>query len=198
MLLRVAKWLFQLPARLFAPIFRSRLTTWIFIVLVAAGVFLAQRHLGEGTPEESVALAVPQNYVIQREIPLREGREHCVGPLADNQGSPWPTSAGYLHEPDWQTGSKLQTLTLDNQHNGFAVLVKLERASEPLLAEVFLPAATSFNIKLEPDARYVMKVKDLHSGCSFRTTFSAADRPDGRLSLALTGGSEQFHPIPSP
>ncbi|VTR35025.1 Uncharacterised protein [Serratia fonticola] len=53
----------------------------------------------------------------------------------------------------------MQTLALDNQHNEFAVLVKLENTSKQLLAEVFLPAASSFNIKLEPNGRYVMKVK---------------------------------------
>lgn len=196
MLLRVASWLFQLPGRLFAPVFRSRLTMLIFFMLVAAGVLLVKHQLSEGLQEESFTLAAPQNYVIQREAPLREAREHCAGPLPDNQGSPWPASAGYLHEPDWHAGSQLQTLTLDNRHNQFAVLVKLENATKQLLAEVFLPAASSFNIKLEPNGNYVMKVKDIHSGCSFRTTFSVAERPDGRLPLALSGeGAEQYHPI---
>jgi hypothetical protein len=196
MLLRVASWLFQLPGRLLAPIFRSRLTLLIFFMLLAAGVFLAKRHMSEGEQKESFALAAPQNYVIQREAPLREARQHCVGPLSDNRGSPWPTSAGYLHEPDWQAGSKLQTLTLDNQQNEFAALVKLENASKQLLAEVFLPAASSFNIKLETNGRYVMKVKDIHSGCSFRTAFSVADRPDGKLPLTFSAeGPDQYHPI---
>lgn len=196
MLLRVASWLFQLPGRLLAPIFRNRLTLLIFFMLLAAGVLLAKRHWSEGVQEESFTLAAPQNYVIQREAPLREARQHCVGPLSDNQGSPWPTSAGYLHEPDWQAGRKLQTLALDNQHNEFAVLVKLENTSKQLLAEVFLPAASSFNIKLEPNGRYVMKVKNIHSGCSFRTALSVTDRPDGRLPLTFSEeGPEQYHPI---
>lgn len=196
MLLRVASWLFQLPGRLLAPILRNRLTMLIFFLLLAAGVFLAKRHLSEGAQEESFTLAAPQNYVIQREAPLREARQHCVGSLPDNQGSPWPSSAGYLHEPNWPASSKLQTLTLDNQHNGFAVLVKLENATKQPLAEVFLPAASRFNIKLEPNGHYVMKVKNIHSGCSFRTGFSVADRPDGKLPLTFSeAGPDQYHPI---
>ncbi|MGL5385749.1 MAG: hypothetical protein ACRDCA_07805 [Serratia sp. (in: enterobacteria)] len=196
MLLRVASWLFQLPGRLLAPLFRSRLSLLIFFMLVAAGVFLVKHHLSEGTQEESFPLATPQHYVIQRETPLREARQHCVGPLPDNQGSPWPTSAGYLHEPDWHAGSQLQTLMLDNQRNQFAVLVKLENTTKQLLAEVFLPAASSFNLKLESNGRYVMKVKDIHSGCSFRTALSVADRPDGTLPLTFAEeGPDQYHPI---
>lgn len=196
MLLRVASWLFQLPGRLLAPIFRNRLSLLIFFMLVAAGIFLAKHHLREGAQEESFTLATPQNYVIQREAPLREARQHCVGPLPDNQGSPWPTSPGYLHEPDWHTGSQLRTLALDNQRNEFAVLVKLENATKQLLAEVFLPAASSFNIKLESNGHYVMKVKDIHSGCSFRTALSVADRPDSTLPLTFAEeGPDQYHPI---
>lgn len=196
MLLRVASWLFQLPGRLLAPLFRSRLSLLIFFMLVAAGVFLAKRHLSEGAQEESLTLTTSQNYVIQREAPLREARQHCVGPLPDNQGSPWPASAGYLHEPDWHTGSQLQTLALDNKRNEFAVLVKLENANKQLLAEVFLPANSSFNIKLESNGHYVMKVKNIHSGCSFRTAFSVADRPDGTLPLTFSEeGPDQYHPI---
>ncbi|WP_431223532.1 hypothetical protein ACQ86O_26455 [Serratia sp. L9] len=193
MLFRVARWLFQLPGKVFAPIFRSRLTLVIFFAVVAAGIFAIKQ---QRQPEEIFTLAAPQNYVIQREAPLREAREHCVGPLPDNQGQPWPASAGFLHQPDWKTGSKLQAFTLDNQHNKFAVLVKLESAARQTLAEVFLPAASSFNIKLQPDTSYVMKVKDINSGCSFRTVFSVADNHDGRLPLTLTAeGSERYHPI---
>lgn len=196
MLLRVASWLFQLPGRLLAPLFRNRLRLLIFFMLIAAGLFLIKRHLSEGTQEESFPLATPQHYAIQREAPLREARQHCVGPLPDNQGSPWPTSAGYLHEPDWHADSQVQTLTLDNKRNEFAVLVKLENATKQLQAEVFLPAASSFTIKLENNGHYVMKVKNIHSGCSFRTAFSVADRSDGTLPLTFAEeGPERYHPI---
>ncbi|VTR35020.1 Uncharacterised protein [Serratia fonticola] len=88
MLLRVASWLFQLPGRLLAPIFRNRLTLLIFFMLLAAGVLLAKRHLSEGVQEESFTLAAPQNYVIQREAPLRESRQHCVWAAVRQSGQP--------------------------------------------------------------------------------------------------------------
>ena len=60
-------------------------------------------------------------------MPLREAREQCGGPLHDNAGQPWPASAGYLHQPTRLPATGLHRLTLDNQGNDFAVLVKLER-----------------------------------------------------------------------
>jgi len=198
MLLRIANWLFQLPGRLLAPIFRNRLTILIFFMLIAAGIFAAKRHLYAQQHEERAALVAPKHYLIQREIPLREAREHCGGPLHDNQGQPWPAAAGYLHQPEWQTGSSLREFTLDNRHNAFAVLVKLENALAPRQpAEVFIPAAGSFTVKMDAAGEYVMKVKNLTSGCSFRSaTLSVADHQGGPLPLRLSGeGSEPYHPI---
>ncbi len=196
MLLRIARWLFQLPGKILAPIFRNRLTISIFFLLMAAGIFVLKHLAHDQQQEVTLTLSAPQNYMIQRETPQRESREHCVGPLPDNQGQPWPASAGYLHQPEWKAGRKLQTFTLDNQHNAFAVLVKLEDNARQILAEVFIPAASSFNIKLGTRGDYVMKVKDIKNGCSFRSTFSVADNHDGRLPLTLSAeGPLQYHPI---
>ncbi|KFK97665.1 MULTISPECIES: hypothetical protein [unclassified Serratia (in: enterobacteria)] len=198
MLLRIASWLFQLPGRLFAPIFRNRLTILIFFMLVAASIFAAKRHLYTQQHQETVALTTPKNYQIPREVPLREAREHCGGPLLDNQGQPWPTAAGYLQQPQWPAGSSLREFTLDNRQNAFAILVKLENTLAPQQpAEVFIPAAGSFTVKMDAAGEYVMKAKDLKSGCSFRSaTLSVAEHQGGQLSLKLSGeDSELYHPI---
>lgn len=200
MLSKIAKWLFQLPGRLFGGIFRSRLTIFIFFMLIAAGVFSAKRYLrADQNDDEFVATATTDyNRAIQREMPMREAREQCGGPLHDNAGQPWPLSAGYLHQPEGKAANPQQQLTLDNQNNNFAVLVKLETPGAPQrLAEVFIPAAGSFNIKTNPAGEYVMKIKNIKTGCNFRSKpFTLSRHQDWRLSLKLqTGGSVQYQPI---
>ncbi|HEJ7886770.1 TPA: hypothetical protein SMI12_003774 [Serratia liquefaciens] len=200
MLSKIAKWLFQLPGSLFGGIFRSRLTIFIFFMLIAAGVFSAKRYLrADQNDDEFVATATTDyNRAIQREMPMREAREQCGGPLHDNAGQPWPLSAGYLHQPEGKTANPLQQLTLDNQNNNFAVLVKLETPGAPQrLAEVFIPAAGSFNIKTNPAGEYVMKIKNIKTGCNFRSKpFTLSRHQDWRLSLKLqTDGSVQYQPI---
>ncbi|WP_260629504.1 hypothetical protein [Serratia liquefaciens] len=200
MLSKIAKWLFQLPGRLFGGIFRSRLTIFIFFMLIAAGVFSAKRYLrADQNDDEFVATATTDyNRAIQREMPMREAREQCGGPLHDNAGQPWPLSAGYLHQPEDKAANPLQQLTLDNQNNNFAVLVKLETPGAPQrLAEVFIPAAGSFNIKTNPAGEYVMKIKNIKTGCNFRSKpFTLSRHQDWRLSLKLqTDGSVQYQPI---
>ncbi|QNQ55261.1 hypothetical protein [Serratia liquefaciens] len=200
MLSKIAKWLFQLPGRLFGGIFRSRLTIFIFFMLIAAGVFSAKRYLrADQNDDEFVTTATTDyNRAIQREMPMREAREQCGGPLHDNAGQPWPLSAGYLHQPEGKAANPLQQLTLDNQNNNFAVLVKLETPGAPQrLAEVFIPAAGSFNIKTNPAGEYVMKIKNIKTGCNFRSKpFTLSRHQDWRLSLKLqTDGSVQYQPI---
>ncbi|HBK4768479.1 TPA: hypothetical protein LLS86_004958 [Serratia liquefaciens] len=200
MLSKIAKWLFQLPGRLFGGIFRSRLTIFIFFMLIAAGVFSAKRYLrADQNDDEFVATATTDyNRAIQREMPMREAREQCGGPLHDNAGQPWPLSAGYLHQPEGKAANPLQQLTLDNQNNNFAVLVKLETPGAPQrLAEVFIPAAGRFNIKTNPAGEYVMKIKNIKTGCNFRSKpFTLSRHQDWRLSLKLqTDGSVQYQPI---
>jgi hypothetical protein len=193
MLLRVASWLFQLPGKLFAPILKNRLTIMIFFMLVAAGIFAAKHHLYTRQHTEMAAHAPSEHYLIQR-----EARESCSGPLLDNQGQPWPTSATYLHQPVWHAGGSLREFTLDNRRNDFAMLVKLENTFEPRqTAEVFIPAASSFKVKMDVAGEYVMKVKDIRSGCSFRSAaISVAEYQGGQLSLTLSGkGSERYRPI---
>ncbi|MBB1581073.1 hypothetical protein [Serratia sp. OS31] len=200
MLSKIAKWLFQLPGRLFGGIFRSRLTIFIFFMLIAAGVFSAKRYLrAHQSDDEFVTTATTDyNRAIQREMPMREAREQCGGPLHDNAGHPWPLSAGYLHQPEGKAAAPQQQLTLDNQNNNFAVLVKLETPGAPQrLAEVFIPAAGSFNIKTNPAGEYVMKIKNIKTGCNFRSKpFTLSRHQDWRLSLKLqTDGSVQYQPI---
>ncbi|CAI1000392.1 hypothetical protein [Serratia grimesii] len=200
MLSKIAKWLFQLPGRLFGGIFRNRLTIFIFFMLIAAGVFSAKRYLrAHQNDDEFISItATDYNRAIQRELPLREAREQCGGPLHDNAGQPWPPSAGYLHQPERKTTGRLQELTLDNQNNDFAVLVKLETPGEPQqLAEVFIPAAGSFNIKTNPAGEYVMKIRNIKSGCNFRSRpFTLSSHQDWRLPLnTQTGGSVKLQPI---
>lgn len=200
MLSKLVKWLFQLPGRLFGGIFRSRLTIFIFFMLIAVGVFSTKRYLRAHQNDDEFVSVTPTDYnrAIQREMPLREAREQCGGPLHDNAGQPWPASAGYLHQPEHKNSGRLQQLTLDNQNNDFPVLVKLETPGQPQqLAEVFIPAAGSFNIKTNPAGEYVMKIRNIKSGCNFRSSpFTLSSHQDWRLPLnTQTDGSVRLQPI---
>ncbi len=200
MLSKIVKWLFQLPGRLFGGVFRSRLTIFIFFMLIAVGMFSTKRYLRAHQNDDEFVSAPPTDYnrAIQREMPLREAREHCGGPLHDNAGQPWPSSAGYLHQPENKVTGRSQQLTLDNQSNDFPVLVKLETPNQPQqLAEVFIPAAGSFNITTKPAGEYVMKIRNIKSGCNFRSKpFTLGNHQDWRLPLnPQTDGSVQLQPI---
>jgi hypothetical protein len=200
MLSTIARWLFQLPGRLFGLIFKSRLTIFVFFMLVALGVLSAKRYLRAHQHDDESVTASPADYnrAIKREMPLREAREPCGGPLHDNAGQPWPPSAGYLHQPERRAGGNAHRLTLDNRGNAFAVLVKLETAGAPQqLAEVFIPAAGSFDVKVDLAKEYVMKIKNIKSGCSFRSRpFILGQNSGWRMPLTLqTGSGEQFHAI---
>ncbi|WP_440492598.1 hypothetical protein, partial [Serratia ureilytica] len=138
------------------------------------------------------------NRAIKREMPQREAREQCGGPLHDNAGQPWPASAGYLHQPTGLPATGLHRLTLDNQGNDFAVLVKMETPAAPQqLAEVFIPAAGSFEVKMNADAEHVMKIKNIKTGCMFRSRpFNLDKRSDWRIPLSLQkDGSLQLQSI---
>ncbi|ANS41388.1 hypothetical protein [Serratia inhibens] len=193
MLSKIAKWLFQLPGRLFGPIFRNRLTIFIFFMLIAAGVFSAKRYLRAHQSDDEFVTTTPTDYnrTIQREMPLREAREQCGGPLHDNAGQTWPSSAGYLHQPERLTGTGLHRLTLDNQGNDFAVLVRLETPTAPQqLAEVFIPAAGNFDVKIDSAVEHVMKIKNIKSGCNFRSrAFALGKDSDWRMPLEMHANS---------
>ncbi|HEI8867328.1 hypothetical protein [Serratia sp. AKBS12] len=192
MLLRIARWLFQLPGRLFGRIFNSRLTLFIFFMLIAVGIFGTKRYLRAQQQQDELTSAAPAHYDIKRGLPLREAREQCGGPLHDNDGQPWPAVAGYIHQPERPAGSRSQRITLENQRNDFAVLVKLETPEHPhQLAEVFIPAAASFAVNVSAAGKYVLKIRDIKSGCSFRSQpFPLAVEHNWRLPLSLHGHGE--------
>lgn len=173
MLSKIAKWLFQLPGKLLGSIFSNRLTIFIFFMLIAIGIFSTKRYLhAHQYYDDEFVTAIPTNYnrAIQREMPLREAREQCGGPLHDNAGQAWPLSAGYLHQPKHLAGAGLHRLMLDNQGNDFAVLVRLETPAAPQqLAEVFIPAAGNFDVKIDSATEHVIKIKNIKSGCNFRS-----------------------------
>jgi hypothetical protein len=193
MLLKIAKWLFQLPGRLFGSIFRNRLTIFIFFMLIAAGVFSAKRYLRVHQHDDEFVTTTPIDYnrANLREMPLREAREQCGGPLHDNAGQAWPASAGYLHQPERRANAGLHRLTLDNQGNDFAVLVRLETPAAPQqLAEVFIPAAGNFDVKIDSTAEHVMKIKNIKSGCNFRSkAFTLGKDSDWRMPLKMGSNS---------
>ncbi|HFZ4877189.1 MULTISPECIES: hypothetical protein [Serratia] len=169
-------------------------------MLVAVGVLGAKRYLHAHQYDDEFSLAAPADYnrAIKREMPLREAREQCGGPLHDNAGQPWPASAGYLHQPTRLPASGLHRLTLDNQGNDFAVLVKLETPAAPQqLAEVFIPPAGSFEVKINADAEHVMKIKNIKTGCMFRSRpFNLDKQRDWRMPLTpQKDGSLQLQPI---
>lgn len=200
MLLTIARWLFQLPGKLFGLIFKNRLRVFLFFMLVALGMLGVKRYLLTHQYDDEFSLAVPTDYnrAIKREMPQREAREQCGGPLHDNAGQPWPASAGYLHQPTGLPATGLHRLTLDNQGNDFAVLVKMETPAAPQqLAEVFIPAAGSFEVKMNADAEHVMKIKNIKTGCMFRSRpFNLDKRSDWRIPLSLQkDGSLQLQSI---
>ncbi len=195
MLLTIARWLFQLPGKLFGLIFKNRLRIFLFFMLVAIAVLGAKRYLRAHQYDDEFSLAAPADYnrAIKREMPLREAREQCGGPLHDNAGQPWPASAGYLHQPTRLPATGLHRLTLDNQDNDFAVLVKLETPAAPQqLAEVFIPPAGSFEVKINADAEHVMKIKNIKTGCMFRSRpFNLDKQRDWRMPLTLHGAARE-------
>ncbi|MDC6120423.1 hypothetical protein PJX95_20490 [Serratia rubidaea] len=198
MILRIARWLFQLPGRLFGMVFSRRLTTFIFFMLVALGAIAVKRYLRTDPQAEPLSPAAQPHYDIQRDVSPREARGQCGGPLHDNQGSPWPDSAGYLRQPDAQERGRTQRITLDNQHNAFAVRIKLSSAENPqYVADLFIPAAASFSIQTSAAERYVMKVKNIQSGCSYRSQpFALASDHNWRLPISLhSHGKVQFQAI---
>lgn len=200
MLSTIARWLFHLPSKLFGLAFKNRLRVFIFFMLVAMGIFSAKRYLLAHQHDDELVIATPADYnrIIKRKMPLREAREQCGGPLHDNAGQPWPTSAGYLHKPKRRASGNLHRLTLDNQHNPFAVLVKLETPAEPQqLAEVFIPAAGNFDVRVSLAEEYVLKIKEINSGCIFLSRPFTLDRnSDQPMSLKLqTGSSMPFQSI---
>lgn len=200
MLLTIARWLFQLPGKLFGLIFKNRLTIFLFFMLVAVGVLGGKRYLRAHQYGDEFTLAAPTDYnrAIKREMPLREARERCGGPLHDNAGQAWPASAGYLHQPTRLPATGLHRLTLDNRGNDFAVLVKLETPTAPQqLAEVFIPAAGSFEIKVSVDTERVLKIKNIKTGCMFRSRpFNLDKQNDWHIPLTLRqDGGLQLQPI---
>lgn len=200
MLSTIARWLFQLPGRLFGLIFKNRLTIFIFFMLVAMGVFSGKRYLRAHQHDDEAVATSPTDYnrAIRREMPLREAREQCGGPLHDNAGQAWPASAGYLHQPERPPAGHAHRLTLDNQGNDFAVLVRLETPTAPQqLAEVFIPAAGSFDVRIDSAADHVMKIKNIKSGCNFRSrAFTLGKDSDWRMPLKLHANSGiAFQPI---
>ena len=76
MLLTIARWLFQLPGKLFGLIFKNRLRIFLFFMLVAVGVLGAKRYLRAHQYDDEFSLAAPADYnrAIKREMPLREAR----------------------------------------------------------------------------------------------------------------------------
>jgi len=97
-----------------------------------------------------------------------------------------------------ETFAGLHRLTLDNQGNDFAVLVKMETPAAPQqLAEVFIPAAGSFEVKMNADAEHVMKIKNIKTGCMFRSrSFNLDKQRDWRMPLTLQkDGSLQLQSI---
>lgn len=193
MLSTIARWLFQLPSKLFRLAFKNRLRVFIFFMLVAMGIFSAKRYLLAHQHDDELVTATPADYnrIIKRKMPLREAREQCGGPLHDNAGQPWPTSAGYLHKPKRRASGNLRRLTLDNQHNLFAVLVKLETPAAPQqLADVFIPTAGNFDVKVSLAEEHVLKIKEINSGCIYLSRPFTLDRnSDQPMSLKLQTGS---------
>lgn len=92
MLLTIARWLFQLPGKLFGLIFKNRLRIFLFFMLVAIAVLGAKRYLRAHQYDDEFSLAAPTDYnrAIKREMPLREAREQCGGRCMTMPGSRGP------------------------------------------------------------------------------------------------------------
>lgn len=97
MLSKIVKWLFQLPGRLFGGIFRSRLTIFIFFMLIAVGVFSTKRYLRAHQNDDEFVSITPTDYnrAIQREMPLRRlansAEARCMT-MPDNPGPRRPVT----------------------------------------------------------------------------------------------------------
>lgn len=92
MLLTIARWLFQLPGKLFGLIFKNRLRIFLFFMLVAIAVLGAKRYLRAHQYDDEFSLAAPTDYnrAIKREMPLRGHVNSAAGRCTTMPGSRGP------------------------------------------------------------------------------------------------------------
>ena len=123
-------------------------------------------------------------------------------------GSPWPTSAGYVR--GYRVGARggLSRVTVDNTGNGSAVYVKLVKLGGPTAFPVrhfYIPAYRSLAIRSVLPGEYDVRYRDLSSGALARSeSFRLDETPtnDGirYSSLTLTlytvrNGNMQTYPL---
>lgn len=83
-------------------------------------------------------------------------------------GNPWPKNPRVLMSNDYRNG--LSSLTLDNSRNSQDLLIKLtsvaDRKTTHYMREAFIPAGKELVLTSVPAGNYVVKMKDIKSGCA--------------------------------
>lgn len=131
----------------------------------------------------------------------------CVPMATDPAGNAWPTKPGYVTQVKNTNG--YSTLTIDNSKGGSDIYLKLAKpgqGSVPGVREAYVPAGLSFKMnKIEPGS-YVVKYKDVKSGCNSvsdrfditeRRTYDGVEYTEMSLTIyTLRNGNMHFKQLP--
>ena len=134
--------------------------------------------------------------------------EPFVRPANAPNGSPWPTSAGYLTGEPIDRADGLSKLTIDNSSNSSDVFVKLVAldADRTLpIRQAFIPAGSSFTMNKIRAGSYDLRHKDLTDGSLVRSEsfkLEEIEEPGGvRFSVTtmtlykVSNGNMQSYPL---
>lgn len=141
----------------------------LLIVLCAAFVISVQQ-VDKASPNYSVAQN-PSAPVRRYQAPRISPKPAYIRlPTAPN-GTPWPTSAGYVaHYPRLNTKG-YSTVTIDNSQSDSDVFVKIVSTDGPkrVVARVFfIPAFGQFVAQKLTKGNYLIEYQDLNSGRNYR------------------------------
>lgn len=93
----------------------------------------------------------------------------CAPPMKNfTDGSPWPKSSTVFSVREHKHG--LSSLLLDNSQNNQNFLVKISLIKDSFTSnfawEAFIPAGNKLMFERMPQGNYVVKIKDIESGCA--------------------------------
>lgn len=109
----------------------------------------------------------PKPYLAQPAPPPTPAIPQYTRPAAAPNGSPWPSTAGYVRGYQRLHGSGLSTVTVDNSRNDsdvFVKLVSLDGAQAYPVRQFFIPSFGTFTLGKVSAGSYDVRYRDLNSG----------------------------------
>jgi hypothetical protein len=152
-------------------------------VLVAAVVALViafnSGDAGRGTPDNLASTPTVAGPVAYRNPATP--KPAYVRPTTAPNGTPWPTTAGYISHYKKKNMAGLSRITIDNTQSDSDVFVKLSSVSGGTFTPVrwfFIPAFGRFSAAKLTKGNYRIEYKDLSTGRSYRgDVFEAQEIP---------------------